>query len=134
MDHNLSLDLRDVALWLEASHPGPKVHLCADCNYSAELGTISHVVVFHADQETRRALREEATAALVALGYSFGPTGGDVYDVAAAARGEMSAHQKFHSVQRIRNAFDGRITSARDYAPPRPTQEEVAAMVVDDDF
>ncbi|WP_136637402.1 hypothetical protein [Pseudooceanicola onchidii] len=132
--YELSLDLRDVFVWLISRHVDKAFGICVDRNYSAEPGVLSHVVVGCEDQATRRMLREEATEALQALGYTVAPTGGDVYDTCPAYRHEMSAHQQLSSIRRVYDAMHGKYAPARDYSRPRPTDEEIAALPFDDAF
>lgn len=130
----LSLDLRDVCVWLSSRHVDTLFGFCVDRNYSSDPSVISHVVVSCKDQDTRRMLRQEATQALQALGYTVAPAGGDVYDTGPASREGMSAHQKLRSIRRVYDAINGKYSSAHDYSRPRPTDEEIASMPVDDAF
>ncbi|MGC0225619.1 hypothetical protein [Pseudooceanicola nitratireducens] len=131
---DLSLDLRDVCVWLNSRHVDVVFGICVDRNYSSKPGVISHVVVACDERDTRRILRDAATLALQALGYTVGPTGGDVYDIGPASRDEMSAHQKLRSIRRIQDALNGKYSAPKDYSRPRPTDEEIASLPVDDEF
>lgn len=133
----LALDLRDVAVWLDANEPGMLGELIAAVNYVYDDRMLSGVLVDCSAPEVRRKFRADAKRALTALGYQIEPTGGDVYSVSAARRRGLSADVKMKMLERVRAALAGESVGPPmviDPPPVWPTSEELAKAPYDDDF
>lgn len=136
MNHikRLECDLRDVAVWLDAIQPERNFALSVDLNFTADENILSHIVVASSVPEVRRELRARATQAMVALGYTVAPTGGDVYDVMAAPRRELSAHQRIRCYRRVSRALDGDYQAPFALECPRPSPDATRDQRIDDNF
>jgi len=132
----LPLDLRDVAVWLDILEAGRFGELIAAVNYTHDETALSGLLVDCHEPEIRRKLRAEAKRCLMALGYQFAPTGGDVYSVSAARRHGLSAHVKVRMLARVKSALAGEPFDPPMVVdpPPKWPHPDDPPEPVDDDF
>ncbi|WP_146683952.1 hypothetical protein [Thioclava sediminum] len=126
----LSLDRRDVALWLAVRYADVTHHLSVSRNYTTPPRVLAYVVVLTLDasREIRHKLRADALRAFEALGYTLAPTGGDVYELWIEVTSGMTEERRLACVERVEAALAGRVIpnplNLRDYASSATSKDD----------
>ncbi len=104
----LCSDLTDVAIWLRERYPEKTMMLVVDYHRDQkDRKEIAYVVVLWPEPAERRAMRANATEALIALGWQIlpGSGSGGVEDASPEMIKDMPAHARLHAIGRIEAAL-----------------------------
>lgn len=104
----LCSDLTEVAIWLRERYPDKASMLVVDFHRDQKhRQEIAYVVILWPEPAERRAMRADATKALIALGWQIlpGSGSGGVEDASPYPIKDMSAHARLRAVGRIEAAL-----------------------------